>query len=393
MKILLMAPQPFFQHRGTPIAVRLLCQVLGTAGHQVRLLCYAEGTDIWLPNVRIHRIPKLPGLTDIRPGFSLKKLGCDLVMGVSCMRLLRRERFDLIHAVEESAFIALLMRYLFHLPFIYDMDSCLSDQLAEKYPVLEGSKGILEFLEGAMVRRSLGVVAVCRYLEETARRFGFNKALLRLEDISLLDQGEPTDESLRKRFGIQGLILMYVGNLERYQGTDLLLEAFALASEQAPLARLVVIGGSPDHIRAYQRMASRLGISQSAFFIGPRPVSQLGAYLAQADILLSPRIQGKNTPMKIYSYLDADKPLLATRLPTHTQVLDDEISLLTDPNPEAMAKGMLRLIEDEKLRKRLARQAKQRVQAEFCHAAFQRKLLGFYQGIQEAISGHKEKIL
>ena len=45
--------------------------------------------------------------------------------------------------------------------------------------------------------------------------------------------------------------------------------------------------------------------------------------LLAADVLVSPRLKGLNTPMKIYSYLDSGSAVLATRLRTHTQVLDD----------------------------------------------------------------------
>ena len=52
-------------------------------------------------------------------------------------------------------------------------------------------------------------------------------------------------------------------------------------------------------------------------------------------------MSGTNTPLKIYSFLKSGgKPLVATRLMTHTQVLDDTISVLVDPTPPAMAEGI-----------------------------------------------------
>ena len=56
--------------------------------------------------------------------------------------------------------------------------------------------------------------------------------------------------------------------------------------------------------------------------------------MAQADVLVSPRTKGANTPMKVYSYLDSGVAVLATRLPTHTQVMNDETALLAEPTPE-----------------------------------------------------------
>ncbi|MEO0764260.1 MAG: glycosyltransferase, partial [Pseudomonadota bacterium] len=96
-----------------------------------------------------------------------------------------------------------------------------------------------------------------------------------------------------------------------------------------------------------------------------------------ADIVASPRTQGRNTPMKVYSYLDSGRPLIATRLYTHTQVLDDTIAMLVEPTPEGMADGLTRLLEDPGLRTRMAEAAQTRVQAEFSRAGYERKLNGF----------------
>ncbi|MDD4350325.1 MAG: hypothetical protein PHF70_14545, partial [Opitutales bacterium] len=69
MRILLMAPHPFFQERGTPIACRLLCEALCESGHEVDLLTYHEGEDVVIPGLRIRRIPRIPFVKDIPIGF------------------------------------------------------------------------------------------------------------------------------------------------------------------------------------------------------------------------------------------------------------------------------------------------------------------------------------
>jgi glycosyltransferase involved in cell wall biosynthesis len=85
--------------------------------------------------------------------------------------------------------------------------------------------------------------------------------------------------------------------------------------------------------------------------------------------------------MKLYSYLDSGRPVLATRLPTHTQVLDDEVALLVEPEPEAMGRGLARLLRDEVLRERLSAGARRLVQRDLTPEAFRRKLLGFYRAV------------
>lgn len=54
--------------------------------------------------------------------------------------------------------------------------------------------------------------------------------------------------------------------------------------------------------------------------------------------------KGGNTPMKIYSYSDSAKPFITKNLSTHTQILDNQIPILGDPEPNAIAAGILSMI-------------------------------------------------
>ena len=99
-------------------------------------------------------------------------------------------------------------------------------------------------------------------------------------------------------------------------------------------------------------------------------------------MLVSPRLKGLNTPMKIYSYLDSGTAVLATRLRTHTQILDDHTAYLVAPEPEALGNGLADLLSDPGLRQRLASQAKAYVQQEFTPEAAERKLGSFYSKME-----------
>lgn len=388
MKLLLLAPQPFYQNRGTPIAVRLLAEVLGQSGIEVHLLVYQEGIDVPMTNVTIHRIPRLPGVSRIPPGFSWKKIMADLALWITSIRLQKNYTFDLVHAVEESVFIARLNQILFHVPFVYDMDSCLSDQLVSKLTLLKPLRRMFEGLENRAIRKSSGVVAVCCALEEKVRRLDLNKPLVRLEDISLVEECTVPEgeESLRHALGISGRLILYVGNLEKYQGIDLLLRGFSRLAARHQDCVLVIIGGSRTDIARYEGMVRQLNLTDRIFFTGPRPVESLGSYLRQADILVSPRITGENTPMKIYSYLDSGRPVVATRIASHTQVMNDDIAVLVEPTPEALAEGFAELLTNRQKGTLLAERARERISLEFSREVFERKLLDFYRTLCERIT-------
>lgn len=382
MKILFLAPQPFYEDRGTPIAVDQVLKVLSERGDTVDLVTYHQGKDVTYPNVILHRIPSIPFVRGIRPGFSWKKLVCDAVMLLVVLRMVLRNRCQVIHAVEESVFIALLLNWLLHIPYIYDMDSSLSQQIGEKYPSLMRVVPVLGAFEKLAIQHAQAVIPVCDALATHAGKYMPKKTVL-LRDVSLLQHVPPGEAgNLRTTLGITGTLVLYVGNLEAYQGIDLLIESFVLVSEQTDQADLVIIGGTLADIQKYEEQCRSLGIAQRVHFCGPRPVEHLAAYLAQADILVSPRIKGANTPMKIYSYLDSGRVVLATNLPTHTQVLSDKVAVLADPTPEAFAQATLNLIKQSYLREQLGAAGHQLIQEEYSYSAFHARLNGLYDWLQ-----------
>jgi glycosyltransferase involved in cell wall biosynthesis len=388
VRILLLAPQPFFQARGTPIAVKAVLEFLSARGHQVDALTYHEGSDLELPNCRIHRIPRLPGVHNVRPGFSFKKILCDIAMFGSCARMMRRTRYDLVHAVEESAFIAVVMQMFTGVPYVYDMDSSLVEQLTDSFPRLKLLAPVLRRLEAIAVRRSTGVLTVCRALEDVAMAHGPDTPIGLVEDTTLLPAHTGDNGRTHLPAETAGApVAMYVGNLEHYQGIDLLLEGFRHTLDQMREARLVIVGGHADDIARYGERAAALGIREAVHFLGPKPVSALGDLLREADVLVSPRLKGLNTPMKIYSYLDSGTAVLATRLRTHTQVLDDRTAYLVDPEPVALGAGLAMLFKDDSLRQGLAARAKDHVQREFTPDAARRKLESFYAMIEARSAG------
>jgi len=385
VRILLLAPHPFFEDRGTPIADKALIESLLSAGHEVDVLTYHLGQDPEIEDLEIFRIPSLPGIRRMHPGFSWQKLVCDVFFFSKLISHMRTNEYDVLHAVEESSFLALAVQRFFGVPFIYDMDSSLPEQMIEKFPWLMHFRETMEKLERRAVEGSSGVVAVCRRLQQRVVDLDSSKPVALVEDFTLLRNGAPVVDVSDSFLGIGRPRAMYVGNLEFYQGIDLLIDSFELIQARGEEVFLVVIGGQPPAVEAYRRLVISKGLEEKVFFLGPRPLQELGSYLQEADVLVSPRIKGSNTPMKIYSYLDSGKPLVATRLLTHTQVLDDSIAYLVDPEPEQMAGALTRLCRDQAMARQLAEQARMRVDREYTNVAFRRKLNAFYQEMESRL--------
>jgi hypothetical protein len=201
MNILLLSPQPFYQERGTPIAVDLVLRVLGERGDHVDVLTYHEGNDVAHAHVTLYRILKIPFVHGIRPGFSWKKVVCDFFMFFKALRLASTKRYDLVHAVEESVFIALALKYFFKLPYLYDMDSSLAQQMMEKYQFLKPLTAIFILFERLAVKNAKVVSPVCDALAEMVEAYKPAKIVV-LHDVSLLIEFGP---QTAERFGGDGL--------------------------------------------------------------------------------------------------------------------------------------------------------------------------------------------
>jgi glycosyltransferase involved in cell wall biosynthesis len=294
LRILFLAPEPFFEVRGTPINIRQLLYSIGDMGHKVDLLTYHIGKDVSLKNANIYRIAKVPFIRYVPIGPSFVKIILDPFLFLKSIKMVISERYDLIHAVEESVFIAFVIKKLFKVPYIYDMDSCISDQLA--YTGKLKNRLLLKFissLEKIVIRNSLTVLTVCSALTELAACAAPDKKIFQVEDCAI-EFPEKKIGLTRKKLDISedSIIIMYVGNFETYQGIEMLLESLSIVLKDEISVRLLLIGGEPQQIQKLRAYAGRAGILGSVSFQGKKAFEEIPSYLEAADILVSPRLKG-----------------------------------------------------------------------------------------------------
>jgi glycosyltransferase involved in cell wall biosynthesis len=160
---------------------------------------------------------------------------------------------------------------------------------------------------------------------------------------------------------------------------DLLLKSAKIVREVNPEVSFVMVGGNPQQVTHWRNEAKIHGLEDCMLFTGSLPLAEAAAYLDMAEILVSPRLGGTSVPLKIYSYLSSGKPIVATNLAPHTQVLNDEIALLVAPTGEAFANGILALVRSPDLRRRLGHRAQQFAQERFGYADYLAKVDKVYQ--------------
>ncbi len=178
--------------------------------------------------------------------------------------------------------------------------------------------------------------------------------------------------SVRRALGLDARtpMVLYTGTFEAYQGLDLLFDAMKEVVSARPDARLVLAGGRPDQVTAAARHAAAAGIGEVTIFAGQRPAEEIPAFLDAADVLVSPRSLGTNTPLKIYQYLRSGRAIVATRLLTHTQVLDDDVAVLTEATPVSFAAGILAAIEDPDRARAIGARARQLAETKYSYEAY-----------------------
>jgi glycosyltransferase involved in cell wall biosynthesis len=379
MRLLLIAPQPFYQERGTPIAVKLLIETLCDSGYRVDLLTYHEGEDALIKGLKVFRIKPPAYVSHVPIGISWKKIVCDCYILLKMIHLLSKRNYAVVHAIEEAVFPALLLKRVFRYKLVYDMDSSMVDQIVDKYPLIRALSKPMQLFEKLVVQGADLVLPVCERLSMKIAAYAPQKMQCILHDVPLVCDKDESDnvENIRENLGIKGTVALYAGNLERYQGIDLLIEAYATLPIRENI-HLVVIGGDEAKVRQYKISAAEKGTDDRIHFIGSRPLDHLFDYLTQADILVSPRLSGQNTPMKIYSYLASGKPILATDIPSHNQVLDSSCSVLVKPEPRAIAEGLLELAGNKNLRRHIGFAGKEVVEKRYSRPAYKEKLLSAY---------------
>jgi glycosyltransferase involved in cell wall biosynthesis len=353
----------------------------------VHLATYHVGAPVAIPGLLHHRAPPVPGVRDVPIGFSARKVVLDAALALRVWALLLSRRFDVVHAVEESIFFALPAAKLRGVPVIYDLDSALAQQL--KYTGAVRNRGLLkaaEALETAAIRHSDLAITVCQALTDMVRARDARVPVVQIEDCpldeSLRDPDPVVVAALRRRYALADApVAVYTGNLEAYQGVSLLLEGFAAASARLPEARLLVVGGEPRHVEAYRASAAALGVADRVVFAGKQPPEAMAEYMALADALVSPRAAGDNTPLKLYSYMHSGVPIVATDLPTHTQVLDESTAVLCAPTAEAFGRALADVLRRPAAFVPLGAAARRRVRERYSRDVFARKLLGAYESV------------
>ena len=378
-RVLMLAPEPFFEPRGTPFSEYHRIRALGELGHHVDLVTYPIGRDVDLPNLTIYRAWRPPFVRKVRIGPSVTKLVLDGLMLLTIVRRALTTKYDAIHSHEEMGLIGVWLSRWLRVPHLYDMHSSLPQQLSNfRYSGSSILRKGFEWAEDRMVHGSDVVITICQELQDTVEEMGAGDRALLIENVMGGDVEEAPSlgvADVRRRWNIADAapLILYTGTFEAYQGVDLLIEASAVIARSHPHARVLVVGGEPEQVEAARAQAARAGAADAMIFTGQQAAREIPAFVQACDVLVSPRRRGTNTPLKIYSYLRSGKPIVATDLLTHTQVLSPAVARLVPVDAMALAKALIELLDRPEERARLASAAATLAAEKYSRAAYVRR--------------------
>ena len=341
-RILLVTPQPFYEDRGTPIAIKYVAQALSQLGAHVDILAFPVGQDVSIANVNIARCANPLGFKNVPIGFSWRKLALDASLWKSFTRLVHSANYDLVHAVEEAAYMASVICPRIGVPFIYDMASAIPSEMARK-SLFQASwvRGLFSRIEKHVIRSATRVVCSSGLAEHVLSQVP-DAGVREWRYPALFDLANDAETAaLRAMLGLRAnqRVVLFSGNLAAYQGVGLLLEAFQRVRRIRPELVLVCVGASEDEMSTGSEL--RQLTADNVIILPRQPRANMPAFLKLANYLVLPRVGAENAPLKLFDYMASGKPIVATRGAAHEPLLNSSRAFLSDPNAGSFAAAIL----------------------------------------------------
>ena len=382
-KVLIVSSMPYFQWRGSPIRLGFDLLALTELGYEVDLLTVPVGENRATPGVTIHRVGNPFGAKELPIGPSLHKLIFDVLILFRALRLVRKQRYAVVHGIEDTGVIAWIAARFGGAAMIFEKHS---DPASYKgRPLRNVVMTLYRWVEHMVMRRADAIIGTGEGLCDQARAAAPGKPVFHIFDIpsSLVEPDEQRAAAIASRLRAKPdeLLVCYGGSFAIYQGIDLLFNCMPYVLDKHPQARFVIIGGTPEEIEARRVWLRNHGIDSHVTFLGKLPPDELPHYLAAMDILLSPRQAGINSPLKLLDYLKVARPIVATDHQAHRMILDDTFAMLVEPTPPAFAEGISWLIADEDTRLRYSATGRRLIDERYNFAEYKRRVSSVYTSV------------
>lgn len=404
--------RPVLRSTGHSVHVQEMCRALAELGHQVEVLAGVRGTEARPPaGVRVHQLaPRLPAVvgaalrptrrrsrgdpgTTRRPdsfavtSWTPSAITRDLSRVAwwriwteffyrRSRRLIARERPDVLYAryVLGSSVGARLARE-FQLPLILEMNASFTfpeEWWAPHSPLFP--RAVLQ-VERAMTAASSTIVVVSSVLRDHCRALGVpDERIVVLPNAADTERFRPDPRAAariraRHGFGLDDVVVGFIGSLKPWHGVELLLQAATVVARRDSAVRFLIAGEGPLR-EALQEAADQAGLGERACFTGYVTRDEAPGYIAAMDIAVAPypRLERFHfSPIKLFEYLAVGKPVIISSYRDIAEVVKDHANgvLVPPGDVDRLADAILELAGDRDLRERLGAQARTTVEERY----------------------------
>ena len=281
----------------------------------------------------------------------------------------RIERPALIHAHSPvlTALAAARAARALRLPWVYEIRAFWEDAAVDHGTYAENSLKyrMVRWLESWICRRARAVAVLCEGIraELVSRGIPSGKLTVVPNAVNLEElRPVPRDAALQEEWGLTGRrVVGFIGSFYRYEGLDLLLDAFWRVGARAEDIVLLLVGGGETE-SPLREQARRLGIEDRVIFLGRVPLDVIPRVYAAADVLAYPRYSMRLTelvtPLKPLEAMAMERPLVASDVGGHRELIQDGRTGILFPagDAAALARALGRVLEDDRLRATLVRE-------------------------------------
>lgn len=389
MKILMIAPTPFFADRGCHVRIMEQARSLTGRGHEVLICTYPIGRDV--SGLQIRRSPRVPWYKKLSAGPSIHKPYIDLMLTLTTIKTARAWRPDIIHAhLHEGVAIGMWVRRFYKAPLLFDAQGSLTDELKSHGWLKEGSFKH-RVIGGIEKRLNNTATAIVVSQSKTAEVFRDSFAVP-LAKISVIEDAveaadffpRPAEPDLRAKLGIgpDDQVVAYLGLLTEYQGVDDLLRAGVDVIKERNGVKFLIMG-YPNEKR-YRDMAKSLGIADSVILTGRIDyLTDAPEYLALADIAVSPKKDSSEGNGKLFNYMAMGLPTVAYDTPVSREILANTGVLAPTGDVSALTRAILDLLDDRPRAAGLGARARERVLGHYSWTERITRLESIYTGLLE----------
>lgn len=374
--ILMIASTSFFSDYGNHVRIWEEARTLQQRGHRLVLATYHNGDD--MPGLDIRRSWDVPWIKRAVVGSSRHKLYLDVGLAWRALRVALEVRPDILHAhTHEAAAIGLPLQRLLNIPLILDYQGSMTSEMLD-HGFIKPTNPLfipLTRLERWINRQADAVTTSTRNAAALLRRDGSvaPERLYVIPDGVDTERFRPYDGSpaweaqrveLRAQLGIpEGRrIIVYIGLLAPYQGTNVLIQAARILTSRRPEVHFLIMGHPDPH--SYRRYAESLGVSSHVTLPGRIFYRDLHSYLALGEVAVAPKMSLTEGNGKIANYMAMGLPTVAFETPVAREFLGDTGVYARLGDAEDLAAKLEFVLDNPDLAARLGAAARARAVAE-----------------------------